>query len=313
MTPLFIVGVPRSGTTLARSLMQVFDQIYLPPDEFQLLPIVMSSDRTVAELGTLIQASNFAEHMRRRQIWPDSSFWDQFHAANTTSEAFQSLVLAIAAKDDARNLTYWGDKTPENLFHLDKIFAVWPDAKIIHVVRDPRSTVLSMKNSWGRSAIRGSMIWRKGIEAIRQQKDGPKAAQIYEIRYEDLTKDAVSEMANLSRWLDLPFAEDALFDFQTEERWSETKRSGIQPRGAQWDSPKHLNDTKIVEGICFDAMGTAGYTAKYATAAVVPSKIALKFAKIVDAWRVLRLYASERGWREATSYKLRQWRNPTLK
>lgn len=313
MTPLFIVGVPRSGTTLMRSLMQVFDRVYLPPDEFQLLPFILSSNLSTERLDTVLRTSNFADHMRRRNLWPDDACLEEIVKKADGPSVFQSLVLGIARKDKKLNPTYWGDKTPENLFHLDAIFATWPDARIIHVIRDPRSTVFSMKKSWGRSLTRSSVVWRDGVNAISRHKAGQNRDRIFEFRYETLTSDPASEIGKLAKWLNLPFDPSDLNDIQTEERWSTAKLSGIQQRGAAWDRPEYATDAKIIESICFDAMALAGYAPKYATAAMEPSKVALKLAKGADGWRVLRSYANERGWASAVYYKLRQWRTSRLR
>lgn len=307
MTPLFVVGVPRSGTTLTRGLLQALEGVYLPPDEFQLISAALSKKISRERLKGIIESSNFADHMRRRGLWPGNGFLDEASKLNDGPMILQLLILEIAKMEKVENLEYWGDKTPENLFHLDAIFATWPDAKVIHVLRDPRSTVLSMKSSWGRSLQRGSVIWRDGIQSIEQQKAGPYADQIFEVLYEELTRDPAETIRSLGQWLNVPFDTDALGNFQSEERWSAAKQPGIQHRGAEWKTVAQTRDIETIESICFEAMSSTAYSPIYATAAVQPAKFALLSSRVGDAWRVLTSYARERGWPAAISYKLRQW------
>lgn len=308
MTPIFIVGVPRSGTTLVRSLMQSLGQVYLPPDEFQILPKILAPNFSREDLPKVLERSNFAGHMRRRAIWPEGRDMLDILSAEKPEDVCQRLFLHIAKLDGYGDIKYWGDKTPENIFHLDTIFATWPEARVIHILRDPRDTVLSMKTAWGRSLVRGSVIWRDGIREILRQNCGSNRHKIFELRYEGLTESPADELSRLSDWLGLPFFEERLVNFKTEERWSPAKsRAGIQNRGQKWRAKLSTDEIETIEGICFGEMAAFNYETVCASAPVVPSRYGLKAAKVSDALRVLQSYANERGWPAALSYKLRQW------
>lgn len=306
---LFIVGVPRSGTTLVRSLMQTFDGVYLPPDEFQLIPEILKPGFDPNTFIGVIEASNFANHMRRRGNWPDGDTLQSVDAQKDVATKFKALVLAIAGNDGVTAHRYWGDKTPENLFHLDAIFEAWPDARVIHVLRDPRATVHSMQKSWGRSLLRSSVIWRDGLRALQAQKSGPHADQIYELRYEDITKDTENRLVALAAWLGVESKPISLADIKTEERWSTSHQDGIYSAQAEFADTMDEASIRHVEEICFNEMVQNGYPVTYANGPQNPSRFALTIAKLTDAVRILRIYAKERGWSAAIAYKLRQWRS----
>jgi len=307
MTPVFVLGVPRSGTTLVRSVMCALPGVYLPPDEFQLLSVILRPDFDLNNLRNILEQSNFSSHMRRRRIWLSQDELTTVSKHSTAAMAFQALVLQLAKKEGQHNIRYWGDKTPENLFHLTDIFETWPDARIVHVVRDPRDTVLSMKRSWGRSVLRGSVLWRDGLRALRRQHHSGRASQIYEIKYESLTNHTNTVLVELAAWLGVEFNPRMVEDFTSEERWSSSKAKGIQNRSVQWKSALPPQEVLTIEQICYVEMQDAGYEPSTASEAKEPPPIQLRLAKFCDAFRVVNAYAKERGWAAAIAYKTRQW------
>lgn len=57
------------------------------------------------------------------------------------------------------------EKTPQNVFYLKEIFELYPNAKVINMVRDPRAIMLSQKNKWNRRKLGSDYMTKK--EAFR--------------------------------------------------------------------------------------------------------------------------------------------------
>jgi len=316
MPPLFVVGAPRSGTTLTRTLLAGFAPVYLPPDEFQILPRFVArieEGASPAELAQLLEASAFAGHMRRRGLWPGPAELARRLQDQDPAAAFRALVLAVAERDRptaSAPLQFWGDKTPETVFQLDLVARLWPEARVLEVTRDPRSTVLSMHRSWGRSLLRGSVIWRDAQRATRAFADRHGRDRLHTLQFEALTKDPGPEMDRIGTWLGLRYDHGVLETATSEERWgSAAGRRGVQQRAADWETALAPAEIRLIEEICLQTMQAAGYVPHLASQARTPAALALKLARAGDGWRVLRAYARERGWPAALSYKLGQWRN----
>jgi hypothetical protein len=313
LTPLFVVGAPRSGTTLTRALLRGFEEVYLPPDEFQILPrfaAVTEGGASAAEITELVAGSVFAQHMRRRGIWPSEHDLERAIAGLGASEAFRAIVLAIAKKENTGPVRYWGDKTPETVFELDLVMRLWPDAQVIEVVRDPRATVLSMRQAWNRSLLRGAVIWRDAQNATKRFAETYGNDRLHRLKYEDLVEEPAAEMDRLGAWLGLTYDHDALSQISSEERWGGASGAkGVQKRGTNWREHLSSGDLRLIEEICFDVMQEAGFKPSEAQQVRQPGKAALQLARAGDAFRVLRAYARERGWANALRYKLNQWRN----
>ena len=311
MTPLFVVGAPRSGTTLTRSLLKGFAPVYLPPDEFQILPRFIAraeAGASAAELASLVSGGVFAGHMRRRGIWPGDALLAERMEGLTPAEAFRALVLAIAERDGSTGVSFWGDKTPETVFELDLVARLWPEARIIDVVRDPRSTVLSMHRSWGRSTLRGAVIWRDARRASLRFAERFGAQRLHTLSFEALTADPGAQMDRIGAWLALSYDHARLETAASEERWGRAAGStGVRAQKPEWKEAFSEAQIRQIEEVCFDEMVASGFTPTLAHTGKTPDATAVKLAKAGDAVRVLQAYARERGWPAALSYKISQW------
>lgn len=315
--PFFVLGAPRSGTTLTRNLLRALSGVYLPPDEIQVLPAFVARARDGAdpeELAKFMDDTAFAGHMRRRGIWPGReavahAFTEVKLAGGGAEDSFRALVLAIADREEVGEIAYWGDKTPENVFHLELIAELWPDLRVLNVVRDPRATVLSMHESWGRSILRSSVVWRDAIRATDRIAKILPTGHLHTLSYESLTADPQAELGTLAEWIGVAFDPSFLESFSNEERWGNTAGAkGVQQVVPKWESKLGEAGVREIEEICFTEMKALGYMPKFAAASREPGATALKLAKLGDAGRVLHSYAKERGWPAAISYKMRQWR-----
>jgi len=147
--PIFIVGNPRSGTTLFAVLMDRHSDICVPPethfyDQFlpkyreethnrtneQLVKSAFEIDR-IKDLGLVYE--EVLQHYELHGSRPD--------------DLLISLLTCYAKK---RNKKILGEKTPRHIRHVDEIMTAFPHAKIICVMRDGRDSVRSiLKAPWG--------------------------------------------------------------------------------------------------------------------------------------------------------------------
>ncbi len=121
--PVFIIGMPRSGTSLTEQILARHDQIY---GAGELLDIGDHAERLGKLLGPV-------------PGYPDSLRKITSALLDNTALAYLNHLQELSA--DARYVT---DKLPQNFTHLGLINLLFPDAKIIHCIRDPRDTCLSI-------------------------------------------------------------------------------------------------------------------------------------------------------------------------
>jgi hypothetical protein len=178
-TPIFIVGSPRSGTSLLRLIIDSHPSIACGPETHLLARLDDARKR-------------FAKQLDRYAF--DDDYW---HAQYRTF--FESFKLDYALR---KGKTRWADKTPSYARHLPFITAVFPEAQVIHIIRDVRMVTASALNRWGwRRAWDVPERWVTNVSAARAAGAGMSPDQYIEIRFEDLVGDTEGTLRPLFQWL----------------------------------------------------------------------------------------------------------------
>mgnify|MGYP001824269825 CR=1 FL=1 len=173
-------GAPRSGTTVLRKLFDRHPEIcsgaetkLFVPAAYNLEWLAQSYDLPLAELSAM-----------RDGAPSQAAFIDAFAARVRTNA------------DKAR----WAEKTPQNIRHLAWISQRFPQVSIIHIVRDGRDVVCSMRQhpdwrwvdgQWQKVLVPRSVEsyarrWLADVAAGLEWRDDPRYT---EVRYEDLVAD----------------------------------------------------------------------------------------------------------------------------
>lgn len=182
--PLFIVGYPRSGTTLLASQLVRHGNVAIPPEtrffEEVLQPIAMGP-RTHLKL-----VKRFQGNIRCKDLQLDTeALLDRFQKYSPSYPNLLRAALEEFAFLQGRENV--GEKTPIHLMYVDTILQWYPEAKIVAIVRDGRDAVLSlMRVPWAHNDLaRHCSDWvaRMGFlkQLLQRYPD-----QIHIARYEDL-------------------------------------------------------------------------------------------------------------------------------
>jgi hypothetical protein len=142
--PFFVVGSPRSGTTLVRRLLCAHPRLYIP-GETGFVPFLrvdpaapLSADAAAAVLRRIGALNrHWAHDPEELGPWP---------ADGSLGELLGRLYGLRAARYGARR---WGDKTPGYVRYLAVIARIFPDCRIVHILRDGRDVALSARALWG--------------------------------------------------------------------------------------------------------------------------------------------------------------------
>lgn len=93
----------------------------------------------------------------------------------------------------------WGDKRPAYLLNMDILLWMFPDAQIIHIIRDGRDCVASMKDQpWHHGGVNHAISqWRRGMQAGWRASKRLRSDQYFEIFYEQLVADPENQLRKL--------------------------------------------------------------------------------------------------------------------
>lgn len=120
--PVFVVGMPRSGTTLVEQILASHPQVH-----------------GAGELSVLKKMTADVRIGSRRIDGVDVPVDDDFHRLPEIAQSYLDELRGLAPDDAARVV----DKMPSNAWRVGLIHMMFPNARIVHCVRDPIDTCLS--------------------------------------------------------------------------------------------------------------------------------------------------------------------------
>ncbi len=240
--PIFILGRPRSGSTLVEQM--------------------LASHPAIEGTAELPYIGQLAARLPGR---PDTAFgsaWVDALAA-LPPDALAPLgeaYLARARRHRREGRPHFIDKMPGNFFHLGLILAVLPHARIIDVRRHPVACGLSIFTSY---SSKGSLTLaelgtvHRAYESLMAHFDAVQPGRIHRVQYEALVEAPEAELRRLLAYLGLPFDEACL-------RFHETRRTVLTPSSEQVRQPifthalAHWRRFEPWLGPLIDALGPHG-------------------------------------------------------
>jgi Sulfotransferase family len=202
----FIVGVPRSGTTLLRLMLDAHPRLAIPPETGFLSRLVRLPWLWPAGLGR----RRLLTIITRAQSWPD--FHLDAHALAEALDAVKPFTLADGLRAFYRlyaarfNKSLWGDKTPLYGRHAYAIARLLPEARFIHLIRDGRDVALSLRTTWFAPSRRVDALagyWARELQRARRQ--GKRLKYYTEVRYEALLRNPEQVLRDICQFLELEF------------------------------------------------------------------------------------------------------------
>ena len=210
--PIFIVGYPRSGTTLVQALIATQDRIvsFYETHFFSIVRrfIRVKNDRLVMEC-----IDRVVEKIRERLAFSKNAEEHIKKLVQTTGLSvkmlFEIIVLDnLIARGDDKNLkeVRWMEKTPAHVLNLDIIFRFYPKAKVIYVMRDPEKAIISRRQSFSFNnevswpLERHIHQWLETVWTIEKfEKSHPGSVLI--VKLEDIAGNTIAEMHKICGFL----------------------------------------------------------------------------------------------------------------
>lgn len=203
-SPFFIVGSPRSGTTLLQTLLDAHPALCIPP-ESHVFDHFGEIFRCYGDLGRPGNAEKFVRDLlsdERIKRWGLEIKPAEFcrPLRERTLREIVSRLFGLYA--DLRGKARWGDKTPEHTLHMQEIRSVFPDACFIHLVRDGRDVAESLgRTFFGPPTVdQRALQWKQYVNAFEDFKSRYPEACLT-VRYEDLVQNPPEVMGRILSFL----------------------------------------------------------------------------------------------------------------
>ncbi len=226
----FIVGAPRSGTTLLQAILSSHPRIMLP-SETEFFMKFIPSDRATSDealweayIEDLVQSERFQDQGLDTTVFTER----MKHTGRNARNVFLTMMMMHAEKTGCPRI---GEKSPHHCRHVETILSHFPHAKFIHIHRDPRDVAASLQNTpWSRGSHRNhAKEWAKIMcEHDRLLKLLPGSCYT-EIAYKRLVTNTESEIRRLCDFLGEVYDPDML-------QFHERSDDGYSPREQEWKS-----------------------------------------------------------------------------
>lgn len=255
--PIFILGCPRSGTTMLASLLN--NSSYGEPVETH---FITKYYKKLNNYGRLDNKENFKRLINdilkeravmqwKLQLDPDK-FFDEINELN-----FKEIVNKLCMeRSHKKGYASWGDKTPHYLRNCDILFKLFPDSKYIYIVRDGRDVALSlMEKPWGpNNVLTCAELWKRYNVTSEIIEELKKRKQLYFVRYEDLLDNAEQIVPEVYNFLD-----------EKNDESEMSKLIGRIKKGNynKWKTKMNARQIKIFENTAANTLKRFGYEATY--------------------------------------------------
>lgn len=284
--PVIVVGLPRSGSSYLAHVLSCLEGWFIFDD---LYPYQKAATVGLSSAYDLSQDSEGLKKFVNQlswQLWAKIKYEENFQVPDLSLEdPFEMEAALLTAIQTAGPMTWpqvleewmmrltlygkkrrWGYKTPQDFMHMDELATIFPGAKFIYILRDPRKMMRSFKNL-PRVKTNGnqdgesrqyhpavySLYWKNAYEKVQAfQKKGSAPVEV--VKFEDLVRSPQAVAERLAQFLDTQVSGDV-----TAEKSNSSIKHG---------APKELTNTEVA--ICEKIAGTAMRSAGYSLHAPTP-------------------------------------------
>lgn len=273
--PIFIVGAPRSGTTMLQYMLRSHPRISVPTGETHFMIPLYRERASYGDLRDTVNIRGVLNEMYRRSAnfldtdlhglrFDVDALASQMHADGVASmqEVF-GWLLAKNAQGEGK--VRWGEKTPYYVLHIPTIIEMYPDAKIIHIIRDGRDCACSMfvrQHDFGiYNSYAAAQYWQQYVE-VGQAHGKQLSPNVYtELRYEELIRDPVTQMRRICGFLEEEYY-DSVVNYKKSREKGKTPllQEGVSKSNAEkWRSKMTIRQVRLFESEAGDTLRANGY------------------------------------------------------
>jgi len=293
--PLFLVGMPRSGTKLLRNLLNQHPRVSIVTSETGFLPYWSHNWGQYGDLSDHETFSKFYNRSLRIQYlamrkaqgrlisctdWYDS-------CPNFQVNGVFETLLRYDSHAQVKSGIIWGDKSPWYITEIPLLSRLYPDARFIHIIRDVRDYCLSMNNNWGKNMIRAAQRWTDEIEKARL--DGACVAAYMEVKYESLLEDPERELKGICEFLCIDFDRRILSLSKPSERYGDAKGKAwiVKSNRSKYESLMSVRMRSQIEEVACQCLLELGYPCNYAGKPKRVGKVQMLWYRVIDSLNLL--------------------------
>jgi sulfotransferase family protein len=269
---LFVVGCPRSGTTLLRRLLDAHPRIAITRETHWIPKFAQrGGGHATPELVAAL-----CGHPRFAKLGLSRTEVEQLTAGSPSYGTFVAALFDRYGEKAGKPLV--GDKTPGYARTIPLLHELFPQARFVHLVRDGRDVCLSALSwerkrasferrftTWADSPVATCALWwRRHVLLGRRAGRELPPGLYYELRYEALVADPEAELRALCAFLDVDYSETMLRYYEERTRHEpglSAKKAWLPPTPGLRDWRTQMATDHVIEfeSAAGDALEELGY------------------------------------------------------
>lgn len=280
---IFIIGYPRSGTTLLQRLLVTQPGIFSFPEThyFCVIEKILKRDET----GNILPEcfDNVFKKINEKMEFQFTR--EEITTLTVLSERkllsskrfFEYIIsrflLNLHPAVERINSYRWIEKTPNHALFIDRIMEFYPEARILHILRHPVPSVFSRKIKFPFNHETPidelARRWDSMLESVERFKE-MYPGNIYTLRYEDLVEDMEKELAVVADFIGITFDFSLLSYFKNKEKngtmilpsesWKlDDIQRDVSNTNLAYKERISPEDAQIIEEITIKGMNKYGY------------------------------------------------------
>ena len=233
-SPIFIVGVPRSGTTLLQMILNSHSKIAIY-SEIHFFTQIVQLKNIIPHLKSKSEIDEFFEQIKRINHYKYLPGIDELEktvksrmylTSESSYENFYLYLMQEFAKSEKKER--FGEKTPQNINYLEELIKLFPNAKIINIIIDPRAVVNSLvKVDWSSDdIIVNTLKWKIQIINSEQKKMNCNGNYL-EVTYESLVENAETTLKTICEFIDVRYDSEMLNYFYHSDNYLSKEKDKI--------------------------------------------------------------------------------------
>lgn len=252
-SPVFLVGSMRSGSTLLRLMLDHHPEIAFDK-EFDFAVGLVSDSGQLPSMQAYLEWIKYVRGVDYA-VSPSLGYREQVN----------DFLRQKQARSGGKN--YIGATVH---VHFDRLRFLWPHARYVHLVRDPRDVARSvLQKGWAGNIYQASGLWIQAEDCWDLLTIHLSTDQAVELHYEDLVTRTESELSRICKFIGVEFA-PVMLDYQVDSRQYPPPDRSL---ASQWKTTLSPREVAMVEHRTADRLESRGYVRSgYPPTAIGPLK-----------------------------------------
>ena len=289
VSPFFIIGCSRSGTTLLRSMLNHHPLLAIPVESIFLVDYLRSNANVPTDRLKRLMTQEY-----ELSEWGMAVTQQDLNGC-TSAREIVNRVYDLYRRRHGKLI--WGHKTTTFVRHSYLLKSVYPRSRFIHMVRDPRAVASSLirSNAHCSNSYFASLRWLMTVSVgLQLARDYP--SDVLEIRYEDLVSNPEHELLTICDFLEIPF-DPRMMDYHQigtreygpyyHQIHAKLDHPPDRTRIDLWRSHLNARDVALIESMCRDTMVHLEYELMFAPRPAA-GHLYVAFLYLEHIWGLLR-------------------------